>query len=150
MKHSAICRKALVLSEGLRYKSYLDTKGYPTIGIGHRIKANEKYLMDVLLTDEQVNDIFMKDMAYTETWINKNCIWNIPIKQCEFDALCCFLHQYNIEDIRFKDTKKAFISGDRQQIINQMMQFRNAVAGSGDNQMVERRKREITMFKAGY
>lgn len=150
MKHSAICRKAIIESEGLEYTMYLDSKKYPTIGIGHRIKENEKYLLTITLTDDQVNDIFMRDMAYTETWINKNCIWEKPIKQYEFDALCCFLHQYHIEDIQYRDTKAALIKGDRQQIINQMMLFRNINAGSGDNKLIPRRQREIAMFKGIY
>jgi lysozyme len=149
MKLSSAGNKLIITNEGEKSTMYLDSRGIPTIGIGHLIlQPSENYLLTATLTQDQIENLFIKDIARVETWINQNCIWNPSIKQCEFDALCSFLHQYNID--KYPNTKAAIINGDRTEIINAILQFRNIVAGSGDNELLPRRQREIAMFKGIY
>lgn len=149
MKISSAGTKLSALNEGDINKMYLDIRGFPTIARGHLILLPaEKYLMTAELTQDQIEELFIKDIARVETWINQNCLWTPEIKQCEFDALCSFLHQYNID--KYPQTKAIIIEGDKDKIINAMMQFRNVVARSGDNKLIPRRQREIAMFKGIY
>ena len=48
--------------EGIKYKAYKDTEGNMTIGVGHKILPNEKYLLTKELTDEEVEELFIQDM----------------------------------------------------------------------------------------
>jgi len=46
-------------NEGVRYRAYKDTLGYWTIGVGHLI--GKRLTMDVVLTEEQVEELFKDD-----------------------------------------------------------------------------------------
>jgi GH24 family phage-related lysozyme (muramidase) len=52
-------RDDLKVHEGFKNSVYKDSKGLPTIGIGHLIKKGEHFAKR--LTDQQVNDLFDKD-----------------------------------------------------------------------------------------
>jgi GH24 family phage-related lysozyme (muramidase) len=131
--------------EGVRYKRYKDSKGFDTIGIGHLIKVSEPHLLGVTLTHEQVEELFYKDLAPNEKWLNTvSANWKKPITRNEFTALISFLHQYPIH--KYKNTKQAIIIGNRQLICSQMMLFRDAEAAKDDNQMLKRREKEIALF----
>lgn len=149
MKLSNAGARLMAINEGDRSTMYLDSLGNPTIGRGHLIlRPSENYLLTATLTQDQIEELFIKDVARVETWINQNCIWNPSIKQYEFDGSCSFLHQYNID--KYPNTKAAFINGNRQEIINAMSQFMSIRAGSGDNKLYARRQREIAMFRGSY
>ena len=50
--------------EGSRNKAYKDSKGLPTIGVGHLIKSDEAYLLTATLTDDQVEDLLRSDLKW--------------------------------------------------------------------------------------
>ena len=141
--------KLLKISEGIRYSAYKDGKGNWTTGIGHLIRPNEQYLITKKLSNDEVNAIFQKDIQFVENWINSYCTWKPPIIQQEFDSLCDFLFQYNIDLEDYANTKKIIISGNRDLILKQLLCFVNQKKGSGDNLLLPRRKREISLFKNG-
>ena len=86
--------------EGKRNRAYKDSRGLPTIGVGHLILPSESYLLTATLTDEQVEDLLRKDLEWCETAIN-GCI-QTPINQNEFDALCSLC--FNIGAANFKNS----------------------------------------------
>jgi len=141
--------KLLEISEGIRYSAYKDGNGNWTTGIGHLISPNEQYLINKKLSNDEVNAIFQKDIQFVENWINSYCIWKPPIIQQEFDSLCDFLFQYNIDLEDYANTKKIIISGNRDLILKQLLCFVNEKKGSGDNLLLSRREREISLFKNG-
>lgn len=53
-------KQELTLDEGRELKSYKDTKGYWTIGIGHLLGNNPEYA-DVTITDTQCDELFEED-----------------------------------------------------------------------------------------
>lgn len=55
-----LLEKMFIFEEGFRTKRYLCSKGYPTIGIGHKIKKDEGF---VVITKEQALEIFKKDLT---------------------------------------------------------------------------------------
>lgn len=142
MKISANGRKELYISEGFRNKMYKDSNGYPTIGVGHLIKPNEQHLMTKILTNEGVDELFDKDIAPVEAWINTNCKWT---NQNQFDVLCSFLHQYNID--KYPNTKKAFIAGNLPEIRRILANdFNHASVAKRDGLLRARRQRELALF----
>jgi lysozyme len=59
MNYLDILKTQLAIDEGYRNKMYLDSKGIPTIGIGHNLR-------DKPLTDRAIQVIFEDDMADAE------------------------------------------------------------------------------------
>lgn len=49
--------------EGRRHRAYDDGDGNMTIGIGHLIRPTEKYLLETILSDEQIDNLFAQDLA---------------------------------------------------------------------------------------
>lgn len=138
--------------EGYKNQCYPDSLNKPTIGIGHLIDLKkERYLLKKVLTDQEIRLLFAMDQAPISKFLN-SLNWEDPIKQHEFDALACFLHQYVgvIYGIAaYRGTHTALLSGDRKRIVEFMSLFKNAKAGSGDNQMIPRRQKEIKLFLQG-
>lgn len=137
-------------SESRSDKAYKDDRGNWTTATGHLIRLpEEEYLITEVLTDAEIDEIFYKDAEPREAWLNEHCPdWQSPMNQNEFDALMDFLWQYDIEDHRYINTKNAIISGNRQNIIDHLMLFRDSKAGSGDNKMLSRRQREVALFNS--
>jgi len=46
--------------EGMKLKEYIDTKGHPTIGIGHKILPGEDFSMGI--TEDEAKQLFSKDI----------------------------------------------------------------------------------------
>ncbi len=146
-KVSQVGKEALKFSEGVRETCYYDSKGLPTIGVGHLIKPTEQHLLTGRLTMSQVDEMLTQDLAVVENWINAHCKWSSPINQNEFDALANFLFQYNIDSSKYTNTRATIISGNRDKIAQALMQFVNITAGKGDQKLLPRRIREIKMFR---
>jgi len=57
-------REWISRNEGTRHKMYIDTEGYPTIGIGHRVRRHEMPLFkDREITDKEVQELFDYDFS---------------------------------------------------------------------------------------
>jgi lysozyme len=71
--------------EGVRRKAYLDTKGIPTIGIGH---TGPEVKLGLVWSMEKVMETFKRDVRWAEDAVN-SCTY--PLKQNQFDALVSFV-----------------------------------------------------------
>lgn len=133
----------LIVNEAKRNKAYKDIRGFWTIGIGHLIKPDEPYLLNTTLNDTEIMMLFRKDISHVEDWININCKWQ-P-NQNQFDALCSFLHQYNIN--KYPNTRTAFIRGDLVEIRHILANdFNHADVTKRDGTLKARRQRELALF----
>ncbi len=63
----------LIFDEGRRLKSYLDSEGVPTGGIGHMLttKEKKKYPIGTSIPEKIVDDWFKKDVAIAKRDVNK-------------------------------------------------------------------------------
>lgn len=139
-------KKLIFLNEGISFNVYKDSKGLATIGVGHKLTPTENF---TTITISQLEDLFTQDLIARESLLLKlTGKWIQPITQGEFNALISFMWQYHILNSNYCDTKAAIISGDRDRIIKQMLQFKNIVKGSGDNKLIPRRNLEIEVFKS--
>lgn len=84
--------------EGKRNSAYKDSKGLWTIGVGHLIKPSEPQLLKAKLTDEQVQNLFNKDIEWCTNAVDSSV--TVPLTQNQFDALysLCF----NIGETNFR------------------------------------------------
>ena len=95
MKTSENGLNKLKKREGVRNRAYLDTKGIPTIGVGH---TGPEVYMGLVWTDQQVTDAFADDIQWAEDAVNKYV--KVALTQNQFDALVSFV--FNIGETAFR------------------------------------------------
>ncbi len=153
MKFSLKGIEWLKKAEGYSRKPYKDSRGLWTIGVGHLIKANEQYLLTKTLTDKEVNDLLMSDIALYEKEVNE-CIL-FPMTQYEFDAMVSFAFNIGYGRIAGGTTPdESGFSGsnvelyfnarkDKQTIANAFMGWHKPA------EIIPRRAKEAVLFKTG-
>lgn len=77
--------------EGKRNKAYLDSKGIPTIGVGH---TSPEVYIGLVWTDQQIMDALADDVKTAEDCINKYV--KVPLTQNQFDALVSFIFNIGV------------------------------------------------------
>jgi lysozyme len=95
MKTSSKGLEILAIREGRRQRAYLDTKGIPTIGVGH---TGPEVYMGLVWTQQQIDDAFADDIKWAEDAVNKYV--TVPLTQNQFDALVSFV--FNIGELAFR------------------------------------------------
>ena len=124
--------------EGARNKAYKDSKGLWTIGVGHLIKADEQYLINATLTDEQVEDLLKSDLKWCSEAVETSV--KVPLQQHQFDALysLCF----NIGGTNFAKSTvvKKINENDMQGAADAILMWNKPEV------LVNRRKRERALF----
>lgn len=84
--------------EGVRLEIYLCSAKKPTIGVGHVCSAQEQELFKDGITQEQADELFLKDVAKFETAVNQ--MVRVPLTQSQFDALVSFAFNLGINALR--------------------------------------------------
>lgn len=80
--------------EGKRNEAYPDTRGIPTIGVGH---TGPDVTWGLIWTDQQVMDALKRDMAWVEGCIASKVA--VELEQYEHDALASFI--FNLGEGQF-------------------------------------------------
>lgn len=73
--NQALLEKDLIVDEGLRFSPYDDTRGIPTVGIGHNLRASPLSGVSYPLTQAQVDAIFNRDIAKTLASLDARLPW---------------------------------------------------------------------------
>jgi lysozyme len=107
MKTSDVGLKRLEDREGKRRKAYLDSKGIPTIGVGH---TGPEVYMGLVWTDQQIEDALRDDVVECENTINKYV--EVPLTQNQFDALVSFIFNIGVMAFRRSTVLRKLNSGD--------------------------------------
>lgn len=134
----------IVKVEGVRLKSYLDTRGIWTVGIGHTKTAHK----DQVISNTQVHELFETDSLWVENCINNE---DLSINQNQFDAL--FSLVFNIGETQWRTStlrrylKKGIIDPKS---INFAWKMWNKETINGiktiSNGAVNRRNKELELF----
>ena len=126
--------------EGFRNKAYKDSKGLPTIGVGHLIKASEPHLLNATLSDEQVKELLRSDLRWCSEAVESSV--KVPLTQKQYDALysLCF----NIGETNFKKSTvvKRINQNDLKGAADAILMWNKPAV------LEKRRKREKAMFLA--
>lgn len=85
MKLSEAGMTALKQREGVRREAYPDSRGIPTIGVGH---TGPDVHLGLAWTDAQVNEALAHDVGWAEAEVNSHV--TVPMTQNQFDALVSF------------------------------------------------------------
>lgn len=106
MKLSKQGLEKLIEREGKRNKVYLDTKGIPTVGVGH---TGPDVKMGMVWTDEQVEYALLHDVLWAEEAV---LAVNCSLTQNQFDALVSFVFNIGASAFASSTLKKLLDKGD--------------------------------------
>lgn len=76
-------KKAIIDFEGCKLKAYRDSKGIPTIGVGH----TKGVKMGMIITQKQADEFLTQDLSVACNYVNKQRVCKT---QGQFDALVDF------------------------------------------------------------
>ena len=138
MKLSQKGADVLILREGKRNKAYLDSKGIPTIGVGH---TGPEVHMGLAWSDQQVADAFTADVKWAEDAVNK--LVTAPLQQHQFDALVSWV--FNIGEPGFrKSTALKLLNEKLYDMVPAGMEMWNKPP-----EIYPRRRAEAEQFRSG-
>lgn len=129
--------------EGERLKAYLDSRGIPTIGVGHTGKVDGKPVaLGMTITADKSSELLKGDLQWVEDAIIS--LVRVPLNQNQYDALCSLI---------FNIGKTAFTGSTVLRQLN-MKNYQAAAdafllwkkAGNDPDILLPRRQRERTLF----
>jgi lysozyme len=107
--------------EALRLNSYLDPKGFPTIGYGHR-GADVEHPMRI--TREEALRLLSEDVYYCENQLNR-MITRKPVAQNHFDALLSFAFNVGCGRVLKSKILKMFNTSQDAEAANEFLRWNN-------------------------
>ena len=114
-------KKRIKLNEGLSLKPYKDQLGYLTIGYGHLILPNEKFLLKKRLQKKEFEKIFEKDFKKALIDVNNTLKPFISNKK-ENELLIEMVFQIGLKGcLKFKNLLKNMKKGNKHLVCFEMM-----------------------------
>lgn len=129
--------------EGKRLRAYLDTRGIPTIGVGHTGLVDGKPVaLGMVITKEKSTELLRADLQWVEGAIANGV--KVPLTQNQYDALCSLV--FNIGESAFNRSTllKKLNSGDYQGAADQFLVWKRS--GKDIDILLPRRRRERSLF----
>jgi lysozyme len=107
MKTSKDGLDKLTVREGVRKRAYLDTKGIPTIGVGH---TGPEVRLGLVWTDDEVRIALENDVKMCEDTIALYCVQSLA--QHQFDALVSFIFNIGVNAFKRSTMLRKLNQGD--------------------------------------
>ncbi|MGV2814523.1 lysozyme [Enterobacter cancerogenus] len=129
--------------EGEELIGYADTRGIPTIGVGHTGDINGKPVtVGMKITAEQSSVLLKSDLSWVESTIKSYV--KSPLTQNQYDALCSFI--FNIGGTAFKGSTmlKLLNLANYKGVADEFPKWKKS--GSDSDILLSRRKRERALF----
>jgi lysozyme len=135
-------RQLLTDREGKRLNAYRDTKGIPTIGVGHTSAAGPPEVqMGMTITDQQCDDILARDLEKFEAILDDAL--EVPVADHEYDALLSIM--FNVgQQFATSTAIKRLNAGDRPGCADAIMMWNKPP------EIIGRRKTEQAQFLNAY
>jgi lysozyme len=142
--------------EGLECNVYLDSAGYPTIGIGHLLTRAELSSGKIIIGDQVVgySDGLTEDQCWEllgqDLWIAENAVnqyVDVPLTQNQFDSLVSFV--FNVGVGAFRDsTLLRFLNNLQYDAVPEQLKRWNKSGGKVVQGLVNRREKEINLWRS--
>lgn len=134
-------------SEGLNLTIYGDTGNppNPTVGWGHKVTAEDGLMIGDTITQEQADQLFLKDQAHAASIVEQ--FVTVPLTDNQFAALVDFV--FNVGSGRFERSTllKYLQSGDYESAAQEFGRWIYA-GGIPSDGLEKRREKEIILFKS--
>ncbi|MGV3346396.1 lysozyme [Enterobacteriaceae bacterium LUAb1] len=129
--------------EGERLECYTDSRGIPTVGVGHTGYVDDSRLKKgMVITQAKSTQLLISDLA----WVEKNISEAVtaPLNQSQYDALCSLI--FNIGGAAFRESTvlKKLNTGDYAGAAEAFLMWKRA--GSDADILLPRRQRERELF----
>ena len=136
--------KFLIQEEGLELNVYLDSKGLPTIGIGHLIKKGEDFSNG--LTEKEVYDLFEKDSQELNQKLDD--LINVPLTDNQFIAIFSFVYNIGISAFKNSHVLTYINENNFKEAANWMLKWKwfTKKDGTKVDELLGRRKREVALW----
>lgn len=131
--------------EGYKNKVYLDSSGYPTLGVGHLLTPAEKkkWPVGTKFTDEEVMNVFATDLGKYEVALNDAI--TVDVTQHEFDAMISLAFNIGIAGFKKSEVLRLVNQGAFDAASDAFMRY-NHSAGKVVKGLTTRRKAESRQF----
>jgi GH24 family phage-related lysozyme (muramidase) len=134
--------------EGVRNRPYRDCIGLWTVGVGHLI-GDGKQLPDSYnktFTTGEIDELLKRDLRRFELGVSK-MLPNVPLRQCEFDALVSFSFNLGLGCFQRSTLRQALLRGNKEQAMETLMKYCRA-GGKIIKGLQTRRLGEKTLFES--
>lgn len=129
--------------EGEKLTGYPDSRGIPTVGVGHTGNVNGKPVtVGMKISADQSSELLKGDLAWVEDTI-RNYVKS-PLVQNQYDALCSFI--FNIGKNAFKGSTmlKLLNKANYQGAADEFPKWKKS--GNDPDVLLPRRQRERALF----
>lgn len=129
--------------EGEKLTGYVDSRGIPTIGVGHTGKINGKIIFAGMKISQKLSShLLIDDLEWVGEIIEKYV--NVPLSQNQYDALCSFI--FNVGASAFKSSTLLKLLNSKEFIAaaNEFPKWKKA--GNATDLLLSRRLRERALF----
>ena len=126
--------------EGCELKAYQDSVGVWTIGYGHTKEVKEG---DQINKDE-AEHLLAEEMPEYEGYINDYV--EVPLEQCQFDALVCWVYNLGPTNLR-NSTLLTVLNQERYKDVPREIKRWNKAGGEILKGLVRRREAEALLFE---
>lgn len=127
--------------EGKRYKAYQDSQGNWTIGIGHLIRSQDRYMLRRELSEDEVRALLHEDLKKCSEALESSV--KVTINRTQADAMHSLCHNIGPDKMAKSDVIKYLNKGDVHKAADAFMNWSNPP------QLRQRRKAERALFLAG-
>lgn len=129
--------------EGLHLQAYLDPIGIPTIGYGTTIIDGKPVVMGTTITEAKATQCLHDDLQKFEAFVNE--LVNVPVSQCQFDALLSFTYNLGPTNLKKSTLLKKLNAGLYKEIQEQFLVW-NKAGGKVFKGLTRRRLAEAVLF----
>lgn len=131
--------------EGVRSRAYRDCIGLWTVGVGHLIGDGKSLpeSWNKVFTKEEIDALLIQDLSRFERGIALQL--PVPLKQCEYDALCSFAFNLGLGTLQRSTIRQALLRGDKKLAAEKILKYCYA-GGKVVKGLQLRRQAEYKMF----
>jgi len=110
--------------EGVRNRAYRCPAGLFTIGVGHLIGDGKSLPADWnrTFTAEEIDGLLKSDLRRFELGVHK-MLPNVPLRQCEFDAIISFCFNLGLGCFQRSTLRQALLRGDKKAAMESLVKY---------------------------
>jgi lysozyme len=109
--------------EGFKTKAYQDHKGNWTIGVGHLIRSQDRYMLHRELSEEEVRGLLHQDLKTCSDALESAI--KVMVNRTQADALHSLCHNIGPDRMIRSDVVKHLNEGDTEKAANAFMNWTN-------------------------